>query len=128
MGPVLRTAVVTAIWLLVQGLIGHLLLGRKGRPYKAIIVVIHIIVSLPIAAGWAYTVSGLSTMSGSHVGSWIAQIVMGLAVVSQLVVGSILTAGRKIPSPKGLVLTHKIGRMAALIGSLAGIVCMLFGI
>jgi hypothetical protein len=128
MGAVLRTAIVTAVWLLVQGFIGHLLLGRKGRPYKAILVVIHIIVFLPIAAGWAYTVSGLSTVSGNHVGSWIAQIVMGLAVASLLVVGSILTAGRKIPSPRGLVLTHKIGATAALIGSLAGIVCMLSGI
>ena len=128
MGAVLRTAVVTAVWLLVQGLIGLLLLGRKGRPYKAFIVVIHIIVFLPIAAGWAYTVSGLSTVSGNHVGSWIAQIVMGLAVVLLLVVGTILTAGRKIPSPRGLVLTHKIGATAALTGSLAGIVCMLFGV
>ena len=128
MGPVLRTAVVTAVWLLVQGLIGFLLLGRKGRPYKALIVVIHIIVILFITAGWVYTVSGLSTVSGNHVGSWIAQIMMGVAVILQLVVGSILTAGRKIPAPGGLVLTHKIGAAAALIGSLAGILCMLFGV
>jgi len=124
----LRTAVVTAVWLLVQGFVGLLLLGRKGRPYKALIVVIHIIVILFITAGWVYTVSGLSTVAGNHAGSWIAQIVMGLAVVSTLVGGSILTAGRKIPAPRGLVLTHKLGATAALIGSLAGIVCMLFGV
>lgn len=128
MGLVLRTAVVTAAWLLVEGLVGILLLGRKGRPYKAVIVVIHIAVFLSISAGWAYTVSGLSKLSGNHVGSWIAQIVMGLAVVSQMVVGSILTAGKKLPAPRGLVLTHTIGAPAALIGSLAGIVCMLFGV
>jgi len=45
MGPVLRTAVVTAAWLLVQGIVGLLLLGRKGRPYKAFIVVLHILLS-----------------------------------------------------------------------------------
>ena len=94
MGSVLRTAVATAVWLLVQGLVGGLLLGRKGRPYKAYIAVIHIILFLPIAAGWAFTVYGLSTLSGNHLGSWIAQIAMGLAVVSLLVGGSILTAGK----------------------------------
>jgi hypothetical protein len=127
MGPVLRTAVVTAIWLLVQGFVGGLLLGRKGRPYKALVVVLHIVLFLPVAAGWAYTVSGLSTVSGSHVGSWIAEIVMGLAVVVLLAGGVILTAGRKVPAPKGFVLSHQIGVAAALTGSLAGIVCMLLG-
>jgi hypothetical protein len=128
MGPLLRTAVVTAAWLLVQGIVGALLLGRKGRPYKAFIVAIHIVLFLPIAAGWAYTVSGLSAASGNHVGSWIAEIVMGLAVASLLVVGSILTAGRKVPAPKALVRTHQAGMAAASIGSLAGIVCMLLGV
>ena len=127
MGPVLRTAVVTAAWIVVQGLVGFLLLGRNGRPYKALIVVIHIIVFLYIAAGWFYTVQGLSTVSGNHVGSWIAQIVMGLAVVSQVVVGAILAAGRKVPAPVGLVLVHKVGIAVALLGSLAGIVCLLSG-
>ena len=128
MGSVLRTAVVTAVWLLAQGLVGGLLLGRKGRPYKAFIVVIHIFLFLPIAAGWVFTVFGLSGVSGNHVGSWIAQIVMGLAVVSLLVGGSILTAGTRVPTPKGLVRTHQIGMAAASLGSLAGIVCMLFGV
>ena len=128
MGSVLRTAVVTAVWLLGQGLVGGLLLGRKGRPYKAFIVVIHVILFLPIAAGWVYTVQGLSTLSGNHVGSWIAEIVMGLAVLALLVGGSILTAGKKVPAPKGLVRTHQIGMAAASLGSLAGIVCMLFGV
>ena len=127
MGPVLRTAVVTAAWLLVQDLVGILMLGRKGRPYKALGAVIHIIVFLFIAAGWGYTVSGLSTLPGNHIGSWIAQVVMGLAVVVTLVGGIILTAGRKIPAAQGLVLTHKVGAAAALAGSLAGIVCMLLG-
>ena len=128
MGSVLRTAVATAVWLLVQGLVGGLLLGRKGRPYKAYIAVIHIILFLPIAAGWAFTVYGLWTLSGNHLGSWIAQIAMGLAVVSLLVGGSILTAGKKVPAPKGPVLAHQIGMAVASLGSLAGIVCMLFGV
>ena len=128
MGPLLRTAVVTAAWLVVQGFVGCLLLGRKGRPYKAFIVVIHIIVSVFITAGWFYTVSWLSTMSGNHAGSWIAEIVMGSAIVSQLVFGSILTAGRKVPAPKGFIRVHQIGAAAALTGSLAGIVCILFGV
>ena len=128
MGPVFRTAVVTAAWLLIQGLVGILLLGRKGRPYKAFIVVIHVFLFLPITAGWVFTVYGLSAVPGNHVGAWIAQIVMGLAVVSLLVVGSILTAGKKVPAPSGLVLTHQIGAAAALAGSLAGIVCMLVGV
>ena len=128
MGPVLRTAIVTAVWLLVQALVGALFLGRKGRPYKAPVVVIHIVLLfLPIAAGWYFTVSGLSTVPGNHVGSWIAQIVMGLAVVSLLVGGPILTAGKTVPAPKGLVLTHQLGMGAAALGSLAGIVCMLVG-
>jgi hypothetical protein len=128
MDPVLRTAVVTGVWLLVQSLVGVLLLRRKGRPYKAVIVALHIFLFLPITAGWIYTVSGLSTVSGNHVGSWIAQIVMGLAVVSLLAVGSILTAGRKVPAPRGFVLTHQIGAAAALAGSVAGIVCLLVGV
>ena len=128
MGPVLRTAVVTAVWLLIQEFVGFLMLGRKGRPYKAVGAVIHIIVFVFIAAGWGYTVSGLSALPGSHVGSWIAQVVMGLAVVLALVGGIILTAGRKIPAPQGLVLSHKVGAAAALAGSLAGIVCMLLGV
>ena len=127
MDPVLRTAVVTAGWFVVQGLVGALLLGRKGRPYKAWRVVIHIILFLPIAAGWSYTVSGLSAEPGNHVGSWVAQAVMGLAVASLLVSGSILTGGRKIPAPTGPVLAHKIGVAAALAGSLAGIVCLALG-
>ena len=128
MGPVLRTAVVTAVWLLVQVLVGALLLGRKGRPYKAFIVVIHVFLFLPITAGWVFTVYGLSAVSGSHVGSWIAQIVMGLAVLSLLVVGSILTAGKNVPAPRGFVLIHQIGAAAALAGSFAGIVCLLVGV
>ncbi len=128
MNAVLRTAIVTAIWLLLQGLVGFLLLERKGRPYKAYIVVIHIILFLPIAAGWFYTVYGLSAVAGNHFGSWISQVVMGLAVVWLLVVGIILTAGREVPAPKGLVLGHKVGMATASLGSVAGIVCMLFGV
>ena len=128
MADVLRTAVVTAAWLLAQSLVGWFLLRPKGRPYKAIVVVIHIILFLPIAAGWVFTVYGLSTASGNHAGSWIAQVVMGVAVFSLLVVGSILTAGKKLPAPRGFVLAHLIGMAAALLGSLAGIVCMLFGV
>ncbi len=127
MGSVLRSAVVTGAWLLVQGLVGGLLLGRKGRPYKVPIVVIHIALFLPIAAGWVFTVQGLSAVPGTHTGSWIAQTAMGLAVVSLLVGGSILTAGKKVPAPKGFVLTHQIGMAIALLGSLAGVVCMLIG-
>ena len=123
----MRTAVVTAAWLVVQALVG--LLGLKGRrPYKAVIVVIHVVVAVFIAAGWFYTVSGLSAVTGNHVGSWIAQTVMGLAVVSLLVAGVILTAGRKVPAPKGLVLAHHAGTAIAAAGSLAGIVCMLAGV
>ena len=128
MGPVLRTAIVTGVWLLAQGCVGWFLLRPRGRPYKAFVVVIHIVLFLPIAGGWAYTVQGLSTVPGSHTGSWIAQIVMGLAVFSQLVFGSILTAGRKVPAPGGFVRAHTIGVAAALTGSLAGIVCMLSGV
>jgi hypothetical protein len=128
MNPVLRTAVVTAVWLLVQGFVGLRLLGLKGRPYKALSVVLHIFLFLPIAAGWFYTVAGLSTVSGNHVRTWIAEIVIGLTVVLLLVGGSILTAGKKVPAPKGLVLTHQIGAAAALTGSLAGIVCLLLGV
>jgi hypothetical protein len=127
MDPVLRTAIVTAAWLLVQGLVGILLLGRKGRPYKALAVVLHIVVFLPIAAGWAFTVQGLSALPGAHIGTWIAQVMMGLAVVLLLVGGTILTAGKKVPAPTGLVLAHRIGAAAALAGSLAGIVCVLLG-
>ncbi|MGO9309396.1 MAG: hypothetical protein ACLQDL_10280 [Spirochaetia bacterium] len=128
MGPVVRTAVVTGAWLLVQGFVGALLLGRKGRPYKALIVVLHIVLFFPIAAGWAFTMYGLSTASGNHVWSWIAQIVMGLAVVSLLVDGLILIAGKKVPAPRGSVLRHQFGAAAALLGSLAGIACMLLGV
>lgn len=123
----LTVAVVTAAWVLVQGLIGALLLRRKGRPYKVPIVVIHIVLFLPVAAGWVFTVQGLSTASGTHVGSWIAEIVMGLAVGSLLVSGSILTTGKKVSAPKGVVLAHQTGVAVALLGSLAGIVFMLFG-
>jgi hypothetical protein len=119
---------VTGVWLLAQGLFAWFLLRPKGRPYKAFIVVIHIVLFLPIAGGWFYTVQGLTTLAGSHVGSWIAQIVMGFAVFSQLVSGSILTAGRKVPAPGDFVLTHTIGMAAALAGSLAGIVCLLSGV
>ncbi len=126
MGPVLRTAVVTAVWLVAQDLVG--LFGLQGRrPYKALLVVIHIVLFLPIAGGWFFTVYGLSAVSGAHVGSWIAEIVMGLAVLSLLVVGVVLTAGRKAPAPRPLVLGHQVGAAAALLGSVAGIVCMLLG-
>lgn len=125
MSDLLRTAVVTAAWLLAQSLVGWFLLGPKGRPYKAIVAVVHILVFLPIATGWVFTVYALSTAGGYRVGSWIAEVVMGLAVFSQLVVGIILTAGKKRPAPRGLVLAHTIGTAAALAGSLAGIVCML---
>ena len=128
MGIVLRSAVVTAAWLVIQGFFGGLLLGRKGRPYKAFLVVIHIVLFLFIAAGWVSTVYGLSTLSGRHGGAWAAQAVMGLAVLWLLVGGAVLTAGRNVPAPGGLVLSHKVGMAAALLGSLAGIVCMLLGV
>ncbi len=127
MGLVLRTAVVTAAWIVVQSLIGYLLLRPKGRPYKAWKVVIHVIVFVFIAAGWGYTVSGLSSLQGSHLGSWIAEVVMGLAVLWTLVGGIVLTAGRVVPAPKAMVLAHQVGNLVALLGSLAGVVCMLAG-
>ena len=126
MGAVLRTAIVTAVWLLVQGVVG--LPGLKGRrPYRAWILVVHIIVSLFIIAGWVFTLSGLSRVPGNHLGSWIAEIVMGLALVALLIGGSILTAGRKVPAPTGLVLAHHIGAGVALLGSLTGIVTLWSG-
>jgi hypothetical protein len=127
MDPVLRTAVVTAGWVVVQILVGYLLLRPKGRPYKAYKVVIHVIVMVFVAGGWFYTVSGLSGMSGSHVGSWIAEILMGLAVAWLLASGVVLTAGRKVPAPRGLVLGHQVGNAAALLGALAGVLCLLLG-
>jgi hypothetical protein len=128
MDPVLRTAVVTAAWVVVQSLVGYLLLRPKGRPYKAWKVVIHVIVFVFIAAGWGYTVSGLSALQGSHVGSWIAEAVMGLAVLWTLVGGVVLVAGRVVPAPKRLVFGHQLGNLVALLGALAAIVCMLAGV
>ncbi len=120
MGPVLRTAVVTAAWLLVQGIVGLLLLGRKGRPYKAFIVVLHILLFLPTTAGWVYTVSAYRQC---------LEITLGHGLLRLCWVGcSLSAAGKKVPAPRGFVLAHKIGAAAALAGSLAGIVLMLFGV
>jgi hypothetical protein len=124
----LRTAVVTGAWLLAQSIFGWFVLRPRGRPYKAIFVVIHIALFLPIAAGWCFTVYALSIAGGPRAGTWIAEVVMGLAVLSQLIVGLILTAGRKRPAPGGFVLVHTIGMPTALLGSLAGIVCTLLGV
>ncbi len=123
---VLLTAVVTAVWVLAGGFVGVFLLAPKGRPYKAWRLVIHIILVIPIAAGWVFTVQGLSNVSGNQVGSLIAEIVMGLAVVSLLVSGPILAAGKEVPAPRGFVLAHQIGMAVALLGSFAGIVCIFF--
>ena len=128
MGAVLRSAIVTAAFLLVQGAFGGWLLGRRGRPYRWYIVVIHVILFVFIAAGWFFTTQGLSAVAGNHVGSWIAQILMGLGVALLLVGGLILAAGRKVPAPRGLVGIHQLGTGAAILGSLAGILFMLLGI
>ena len=123
----LRTAVVTFVFLLVQGLIGALLIGRRGRPYRAVPVVVHIVLLLFISGGWFYTVSGLSAAAGNHLGSWISESLMGLGVLLLLAGGVILTAGRKVPAPRGLVLTHQLGTAAAFVGGVACIVCLLAG-
>jgi len=128
MSHVLLTAVVTTAWVLVEGLVGRLWLGRRGRPYRTPAVVIHIVLFLPVAAGWFFTVQGLLAAPGDHVGSWIAQVLMGLAAVGLLVSGSVLTAGRKVPSPRGPVVSHWIAIALTLLGSVAGIVCMLSGV
>jgi hypothetical protein len=128
MDPLLRTAVVTAGWALIQVLIGYILLGRKGRPYKIPIVALHLLVFLFIAAGWFYTVQALTAAPGNHALTWTAEAVMGLAIVLQLVGGFILVVGRKVPAPKKVVLIHQIGMWVVLGAALVGIVCLLLGV
>lgn len=126
--PILRTAVVTAGWASIQLLIGYLLLGKKGRPYKIPIVALHLLVFLFIAAGWFYTVQALAAASGVHALTWAAEAVMGLAIVLQLVGGVILVVGRRTPAPKKVVRIHQIGMWVVLGAALVGIVCWLLGI
>jgi hypothetical protein len=121
-------AIVTFAWLLIQGFVGARLLMPKGRPYKVPVAVLHVLLFLPIAAGWYYTVTQLTMETGSHPGSWISEIVMGAGVAWMLIVGIMLIGGRKIPAAKGLVDAHRLGMLVVTLGGLGGIVSMLIGV
>jgi hypothetical protein len=121
-------AVVTLAWLLLQGFVGARLLMPKGRPYKVPIAALHVVLFLPIAGGWFSTVAQLAKESGPHLGSWISESAMGIAVVWMLVVGIILVSGRKAPAPKAFTNAHRLGMMVIAPASIAGIICMLVGV
>lgn len=119
MNPVLKFVIVTGVWFLITGALG-VYLARKGRPYHAVIMVIHGILSLFIIAGVISCIYGLQGIINNKLFSTISIYLMGLASVVKIISGLsivIIKNGNPI-----LILFHKIGTFLMIISIIASII------
>ena len=77
---------VEGILMLTAGTFG-ILLGRAGKPYGKVKLVVHLFFVLWFSVGFGFITYGILTMSSATKGIWIPVAVMGLAILTQLVTG-----------------------------------------
>jgi hypothetical protein len=94
---------VEGILMLTAGIFG-IMLGRAGKPYGKVKLVVHLFFVLWFTAGFGFIAYGIFTMSNATKGIWIPVSVMGLAVLTQLFTGIRMLASKKTEKP--LQVTH----------------------
>jgi len=73
-----------------------ILLGRAGRPYGKVKLIIHLFLFAWLTVGFGFIVYGLSATHVMKV-IWIPVAVMGLTILTQLVTGILMLASKKAP-------------------------------
>jgi hypothetical protein len=85
---------VEGILMVTAGTFG-ILLGRAGKPYGKVKLVVHLFFVLWFCAGFGFIAYGILTMSSATKGIWIPVAIMGLAILTQLVTGIPMLASKK---------------------------------
>jgi len=85
---------VEGILILATILVGYFL-GKKGKPYGKVKLVIHIFFYLWFTMGFVFIARALYTAKTATV-IWDPVIIMGLAILTQLVTGTVMLASKKV--------------------------------
>lgn len=105
--------------LILASMISGILLGRAGKPYGKVKLVIHLFLSLWFTVGVAYILYGQFTVNGTKV-TWIPDAIMGLMVLTQLVTGIQMMVSRT--SGTALPRIHFISTVLMLLTDLCAFV------
>jgi hypothetical protein len=73
-----------------------ILLGRAGKPYGTVKLIIHLFLFAWFSVGFAFIVYGVAIANVTKV-IWIPVAVMGLMILTQLFTGALMLASKKTP-------------------------------
>jgi hypothetical protein len=80
--------------ILIAGTFGFLL-GRAGRPYGKVKLVVHLFFVLWFTMGYGFIAYAILTKGSATMGILVPVTAMGLAILTQLVTGILMLASRK---------------------------------
>ncbi len=93
------------------------LLGRKGKPYGKVKLIVHLFFFLWFSLGYCFILSGTIKAMSSTL---IPVIVMGVALLCQLIAGIVMLARKE--TGKTLPTIHKVSATVMLLADVCGLI------
>ncbi len=103
--------------LIIAGAIFGFLLEKKGKPYGKVKLIFHLFFFLWLSVGYCYILAGTIEAISPTL---ILVIVMGVALLGQLIVGIMLLARKE--GGKALPTMHKVSTIVMLVADICGLV------
>jgi len=119
MNSMLISLAVAGVFIVTGAVLGFRLAGR-GKPYNAAVLIVHIIITLLIAAGLVASIFKVRGISAGKVYFLVSLHLGMLAIMVNIVTGVILARVKK-ETPK-LVLTHKLATLVMILSILTSAV------
>jgi hypothetical protein len=103
--------------LIIAGAVFGFLLEKKGKPYGKVKLVFHLFFFLWLSVGYSYILAGtIKAMSPTL----IPVIVMGVALLCQVIVGISMLAGKE--AGKTLPTIHKVSAIVMVFADICGLI------
>jgi hypothetical protein len=103
--------------IIIAGAIFGFLLGKKGKPYGKAKLIFHLFFFLWFSVGYYFIFAGTIKAPSS---AFVPVIVMGMALVCQLIVGIMMLAGAAVG--KTLPTIHKVSASLMLLADICGLI------
>jgi hypothetical protein len=105
--------------LILACMIFGILLGRAGKPYGKVKLVIHLLLFIWLTVGFVFILYGIFTTNVMHVIS-IPVAIMGLMILAEIVNGILMMASKK--AEKALPMIHKLAAILMLLSDICAFI------